>query len=138
MYRSVICYGKTDLVPPPEFTSWKGTILARIDPGFANFLQDEFPSRIRAEEILWGGVQIDGIPPLEHAPMIPGLEADYLFDNEPVFGVVVNDDARAYPLRIVDNHEMANDTVGGVPISLAYCTLCGAAIAYAAQHGLLE
>ncbi len=123
-------YGKTDLVPPPGFTSWKGTILARIDPGFADFLQDGFPSRIRVEEILWGGVGIDGIPPLEHAPMIPGSEADYLLDNEPVFGVVVNDDARAYPLRIVDNHEMANDTIGGVPMSLAYCTLCGAAIAY--------
>jgi hypothetical protein len=123
-------YGKTDLVPPPGFTSWKGTILARIDPGFADFLQDGFPSRIRVEEILWGGVAIDGIPPLEHAPMIPGAAADYLFNNEPVFGVVVNDDARAYPLRIVDNHEMANDTIGGVPMSLAYCTLCGAAIAY--------
>jgi hypothetical protein len=123
-------YGKTDLVPPPGFTSWKGTILGRIDPGFADFLQDGFPSRIRVEEILWGGVAIDGIPPLEHAPMIPGSEAEYLFDNEPVFGVVVNDDARAYPLRIVDNHEMANDTIDGVPMSLAYCTLCGAAIAY--------
>jgi hypothetical protein len=33
-------------------------------------------------------------------------------------------------LRIVDNHEMANDVIGGVPVSIAYCTLCGAAIAY--------
>jgi hypothetical protein len=75
-------------------------------------------------------VPIDGIPPLENAPMIPAAEADYLLDEEPVFGVVVNGEARAYPLRIVDNHEMANDVIGGVPVSIAYCTLCGAAIAY--------
>jgi hypothetical protein len=123
-------YGSTDLEPPPGFTGWKGQLLSRIDPGFAGFLRDEHPSRIRTEEVLWGGVPIDGIPPLENAPMISGPEADYLLDEEPVFGVVVNGEARAYPLRIVDNHEMANDVIGGVPVSIAYCTLCGAAIAY--------
>ncbi|UCG22981.1 MAG: DUF3179 domain-containing protein [Chloroflexota bacterium] len=123
-------YGGANLEPPPGFTGWKGQLLSRIDPGFADFLRDDFPSRIRAEEILWGGVPIDGIPPLENAPMIPGAEADYLLDEEPVFGLLVNDEARAYPLRIVDNHEMANDVIGGVPVSIAYCTLCGAAIAY--------
>lgn len=123
-------YGATDLAPPPGFTGWKGSLLGRIDPGFADFLRDEHPSRIRVEEIQWGGVRVDGIPPLEQAPMIAGAEAEYLTPEEPVFGVEINGEARAYPLRIVDNHEMANDTVGGVPISLAYCTLCGAAIAY--------
>ena len=47
-----------------------------------------------------------------------------------MFGIAINGEAHAYPLRILDWHEMANITVGGVPISLAYCTLCGAAIAY--------
>lgn len=123
-------YGRTELVPPPGFTSWKGLLLGRIDPQFDNFLRDEYPSRIRVEEILWGGVGVDGIPPLENAPMIPGREADYLLDDEPVFGLEINGEARAYPLRIIDNHEMANDTIGGVPVSIAYCTLCGAAVAY--------
>ena len=123
-------YGKSDLQPPPGFTGWKGLLLGRIDPGFSDFLRDDHPSRIRVEEIQWGGVPIDGIPPLESAPTLPGLEADYLEDDEPVFGVIVNGDSRAYPLRIIDNHEMANDVIGGVPVSLAYCTLCGAAIAY--------
>jgi len=123
-------YGQTDLVPPPGFTGWKGQLLSGIDPGFADFLRDDFPSRIRIEEILWGGVPIDGIPPLENAPMIAGAKADYLLDEEPIFGLVVNGEARAYPLRIVDNHELANDVIGGVPVSIVYCTLCGAAIAY--------
>ncbi len=123
-------YGSTDLVPPPGFTSWKGRLLARIDPLFATFLQDEHPSRIRVEEIQWGGVIVDGIPALNNPSMIPADQADYLEAGEPVFGIALNGEARAYPLRIMDWHEMANDVVGGVPVSLAYCTLCGAGIAF--------
>ena len=42
----------------------------------------------------------------------------------------LNGDSRAYPLRILDWHEMFNDVVGGVPVSLAYCTLCGSGILF--------
>jgi hypothetical protein len=37
-----------------------------------------------------------------------------------VFGVSINSDHRAYPLRILDWHEMFNDVVGGKPVTLAY------------------
>ena len=123
-------YGKTDFSPPPNFTGWKGQLLGQIDPGFAEFLQDDFPSTVRSEEIMWGGVVVDGIPALDNAGMIPADEEDYLDPAEPVFGISINGDHRAYPLRILDWHEMANDVVGGVPVSLAYCTLCGAGIAF--------
>ena len=123
-------YGRTEIQPPPGFTGWKGRLLGRIDPGFADLLRDEFPNRLRVEEIMWGGVPLDGIPALDNPSMIPAGEADYLLPGEPVFGLSINGEARAYPLRILDWHEMANDVVGGVPVSLAYCTLCGAGIAY--------
>lgn len=123
-------YGGTDLTPPPGFTSWKGQLLAQIDPTFGQFLQDSQPSNVRVEEIQWGGVVVDGIPALNNPHMLPAADADYMEPWEPVFGIALNGDARAYPLRILDWHEMANDVVGGVPVSLAYCTLCGAAIAY--------
>ncbi|HLB55460.1 MAG TPA: DUF3179 domain-containing protein, partial [Gemmatimonadales bacterium] len=123
-------YGNTDLVPPPGFTGWKGELLSFLDPQFAEFLASDAPSRIRVEEIVWGGVAVDGIPALDQAEMISTEQASYLLPEEPVFGIALNGDARAYPLRILDWHEMANDVVGGVPVSLAYCTLCGAAIVY--------
>jgi hypothetical protein len=123
-------YGLTDLVPPPGFTSWKGRIYVIIHPGFGDFLQDRFSSRIRVEEIQWGGVGVDGIPPLNDPAMLTADQATYLNPGDPVFGLYINDEAKAYPLRIMDWHEMANDFVGGVPVSLAYCTLCGAAVAY--------
>jgi len=123
-------YGTTSIEPPDGFTSWKGELLERIDPRFADFLQDEFSSNLRVEEIMWGGIVVDGIPALDNPPMILGDQAGYLVPGEAVFGISINGDSRAYPLRIMDWHEMANDVVGGVPVSLAYCTLCGAGIAY--------
>ena len=44
--------------------------------------------------------------------------------------ISINGDSQALPLRILDWHEMANIIVDDVPISLAYCTLCGAGIAF--------
>lgn len=129
-YAWVEWYGGTDLTPPPGFTGWKGFVLGGIDPRFAGLLRDEHPSSIRVEEIQWGGVVMDGIPALINAVMIPAEQADYLTPQEAVFGISINGDHRAYPLRIMDWHEMANDVVGGVPLSLAYCTLCGAGIAF--------
>ncbi len=127
-------YARTDLAPPPGFTEWKGTVLGRIDPGFRDFLSGHAKSTIRVEEIVWGGVPIDGIPPLEQPSVIPAADASGMIDGEPVFGLMVNGEARAYPLRIMDQHEMANDILGGEPVSLAYCTLCGAGIAYRATQ----
>ena len=47
-------------------------------------------------------------------------------DTDPVIGVVVGDEARAYPLRILQVHEVVNDTLGGAPIAVVYQPLCGA------------
>lgn len=123
-------YGGTELEPPPGFTGWKGRLMARIDPEFGGFLYEGAASNIRVEEIVWGGVRVDGIPSLDQPATIDAAEADYLEPGEPVFGVAIEGEARAYPLRILDWHEMANDELAGVPFSLAYCTLCGAGIAY--------
>jgi hypothetical protein len=126
-------YAGTDLTPPPGFTGWKGELLARIDPHFGELLRESAPSRARVEEIVWGGVAYEGIPALDRPKTIPAAEADFLADDEPVFGVALGGEARAYPLRILDWHELANDVVGGVPFSLAYCTLCGSGIAWAGR-----
>ena len=123
-------YGTTALVPPPGFVGWKGRLLGRIDPRFRGFLSDDLPARLRVEEIQWGGVGVDGIPALTRPRTIPASFATYLEPGDPVFGLAIDGYARAYPLRIMDWHEMVNDRVGSTPISIAYCTLCGAGIAY--------
>ena len=133
-------YGGTELEPPPMFKGWKGQLFGRIDPDFAEFFQGEVAADFRVEEIVWGGVAVDGIPALDNPGMVEASRANYLEPGEPVFGIELEGEARAYPLRIMDWHEMANDQIGGVPVSLAYCTLCGAGIAYDGRtdaHGTL-
>jgi hypothetical protein len=111
---------QTDITPPPEFIAWKGRLLGLIDPAFLEWFRPGVPTRIRMEEVVWGGVAKDGIPALTRPPHVPAARATYLTDDEPVFGVTLNGQSRAYPHRIMDWHEMANDVVGGVAVALAY------------------
>ena len=71
-------------------------------------------------ELVWGGVAPDGIPDIQDPIPLAPEEADYILSDDRVFGVSINGEHRAYPLRIVNAHEMANDTLGGEPIALAY------------------
>ncbi len=120
--------------PHPSYRALKLESLRRIDPEFMRFLGGERsdPARmtIRLEEIAWGGVEVDGIPSLDNPRLISAREARYLVEDDLVFGVEINGDARAYPLRIMGWHEMFNDVIGGKPVALAYCTLCGAGVLY--------
>lgn len=109
-----------EIRPNPGFLVWKSSVFSRIDPAFENFLYPDVPYRIRIEEIVWGGVRKDGIPALTNPKHVKPTEATYLTSQELVFGVSINDDHRAYPLRILDWHEMFNDVVGGKPVTLSY------------------
>jgi hypothetical protein len=74
--------------------------------------------------------KVEPLPPLDHAPLLRGRAATYLAPDEPVLGVEIGGDARAYPLRILDWHAVANDTVNRVPVALAWCRPCGSAVLY--------
>ena len=123
-----------EFVPHPAFIDFMRDLYLRIDPEFDTFLRPDYLARsaakIRAEEITWGGVVKDGIPALDNPALVNAAKATYLRDDDLVFGVSINGDARAYPLRIMGWHEMFNDVIGGVPLALAYCTLCGSGILY--------
>lgn len=119
-----------DVVAFKGFDRVLASVLTRHDPSFGLFLYKDMPHEIRLGEIAWGGVALDGIPSLDNPKLLAADEADYLNEDDLVFGVSINGDARAYPLRIMDWHEMFNDVIGGVPVALAYCTLCGSGILF--------
>ncbi len=110
---------------PPQvllqgFDEWKGELLGTIDPSFKTFIYKDVPSRIPLWTVEWGGVVRDGIPPLEFPNNLPGDEVIFLNPDEPVFGVTVNGESRAYPHRIMGWHELANDRLGGELISFIF------------------
>ncbi len=111
----------SEIEPPQGYGPWKGQLFTQlVDPRVGSFLHDGVKANIRLEEIVWGGVPRDGIPDLQNPPTIPASEADYLRPDDRVFGVSFSGESRAYPLRIMNPHEMANDEVGGVHFALAY------------------
>ena len=120
----------TDEPRHPHYAEFKRLLYEEIDPRFAAYFADARPTRIRLDEIVWGGVRQDGIPPLRRPKMIAAQDADYLEDEHVVFAIEVNGDARAYPKRIMGWHEMFVDKVGGLPVAGVYCTLCGTMILY--------
>ena len=116
------------------FEVYLSNLFSSLDPDFRAYIYPGVRHNIPLQEVMWGGVAAtDGIPPLDHPRMVAADNAEYLSDNERVFGVALNGDVRAYPYRFMDWHEMLNDTIGGQAVSLAYCTLCGAGILYAAE-----
>ena len=110
----------SEIRPNRQFLAWKSFLFSRLDPAFKAFLYPGASHRIRVEEIVWGGVRKDGIPALTNPKYVQPDAATYLTPEELVFGVSINGDPRAYPLRILDWHEMFNDVVGGKPVTLAY------------------
>lgn len=116
--------------PHPEYATFKARLYANVDPRMAAFFEARTEPRIRLDEIDWGGVGVNGIPPLDQPKVVAAPDAKYMGDKNVVFGVVINGEARAYPKRILAWHEMALDTLGGVKLAIVYCTLCGTVIPY--------
>ena len=106
--------------PPDGYVGWKGQLYSILDPRLGAFLHDGVKTDSRIEEVVWGGVAKDGIPDLIDPPVVSASQADYLLHGDRVFGVSINGQHRAYPLRIMNRHEMANDVIAGVPFALAY------------------
>ena len=87
------------------------------------------PSSVPAREIRRGGPSRAEIPALVHPPSVSADEAPW-DDDERVIGVVVGGKARAYPVSMLVRHELVNDLLGGKPILVSYCPLCGTGIVY--------
>ncbi|NKB52955.1 MAG: DUF3179 domain-containing protein [Rhizobiaceae bacterium] len=90
-------------------------------------------SSVDFAEILSGGPPKDGIPPIDNPKFEAVSKTSNLIDREPVIGLSINGDARAYPLRVLTWHEIVNDTVGGQPVAVTYCPLCNVAIVFDAR-----
>ncbi len=113
---------------------------------------DTSRATIPVEEVMSGGPPPQGIPALgftgDHAgaatanqpPSFVAQEeaAGWLADEEPVIALTVNGESRAYPLQILTWHEIANDSLGGVPIAVTFCPLCNSALAFDRRIPLSE
>ena len=76
------------------------------------------------DKIKGGGPPKDGIPSIDDPIFADVNNSQFVADSDTVIGLEINGEAKAYPLFILVWHEIVNDDVGGVPVSVTYCPLC--------------
>ncbi len=133
-YRDWFLYvgSREDLAAPPGYGAWKGELFSRIDPVYGRLLNPRAAVRLRLREVQSGGVRLDGIPAIDDPESVPADVARFMRDTDTVFGVSLGGERRAYPVKVLAWHELLNDTLGGQPVALSFCTLCGSGILYSA------
>lgn len=130
------------LPAPPRYRERKAELFTALEPGWKPFFADA-DSEIDWRLVSWGGVLIDDrrlgdpnpcargcIPALDDPALTDAAGGAWYPDDRLVFGVVVGDEAVAFPKNILEVHELVNISIGGRRLGIPYCTLCRSAQAY--------
>ena len=91
---------------------------------------------IPSEEIFHGGPPRDGIPSIDNPQFDTAESADFIKDEDYVLGVSKNEVAKAYPIRILNYHEIVNDMFGDAPVAITYCPLQSTSVTLCRKIGL--
>jgi uncharacterized protein DUF3179 len=72
----------------------------------------------------------DVILPIDSPPYGDSSDGDWLLPDDVVIGYISDGQAYAYPIKILNFHEIVNDVIGGIPVLISYCPLCFSAVVY--------
>lgn len=103
---------------------------ARVLNGF-----DLSGSLIYQGHIMPGGPPKDGIPAIDKPQFESAAQAGWLKPDDRVLGIWHNGIARAYPIAILNWHEIVNDRFDDQPVVVTYCPLCGSGVVYRSEVG---
>ncbi len=98
-------------------------MLDGLDADIETFSEmDKKNARVDINELVTGSRK-DGIPAIND-PKFKTIKKTSFTDEDLVIGVEYKGEAKAYPYKILDQHEIVNDSIGGLPIAVTYCPLC--------------
>lgn len=80
------------------------------------------------EDLVQGCPARDCIPSIDDPVFVQASQARHVADDAVVIALSWNSEQRAYPARILDQHEIVNDVIAGTPIAITWCPLCGSAV----------
>lgn len=90
-------------------------------------------SIIPSDSIMQGGPPRDGIPSIDKPAFLAGKEVSYIAPDDRVVGVYRSGIAKAYPISILNWHEIVNDQFNGEHVVISYCPLCGTAMVFSSE-----
>ena len=112
---------------------WQGPRLLYAGP---NNDFDLSNALVPVAQIKHGGPGRDGIPAISQPDFVSAVQASFLSDTDRVLGINMQGRQKAYPVRILNYHEIVNDRFGDVAVLVSYCPLCGTGMAFLAnRHG---
>ncbi len=122
-YARWMVYGITIIVSSLILS--RNSISFTRDNGF-----DLSDALVPQSEILHGGPGRDGIPAIDHPHFVNAMDVDFLNDSDRILGLVFDGVIRAYPIKILNHHEIVNDNINQQAIVVSYCPLCGSGVAF--------
>jgi hypothetical protein len=96
---------------------------------------DTFQSPNRAVPLSQASAELiqrlrDAIPPIRNPVYESAAEATWLRDQDLIIGYAAGNGAWAYPVRILNYHEIVDAVLAGEPVLVSYCPLCSSGIVY--------
>ncbi len=88
---------------------------------------------VPVEKILPGGPPRDGIPALTKLHFVSAGDASFMRKKNRVIGIEFAGETRAYPIKILNYHEIVNDRINGESLVISYCPLCGTGMVFRAE-----
>jgi len=76
---------------------------------------------------------LDFQPTLDQPKFIAAKDAHYLKPADRILGIQINGKSKAYPIAILNWHEIVNDNINGSQFSITYCPLCGTGVAFSSK-----
>lgn len=100
-----------------------------------SFTTDFSRGTISFADVISGGPPKDGIPAIDEPNFVSLREArEWIDEDESVFLVEAGGEAKIYPVQILMWHEIVNDEVGGVPVTVTYCPLCNTGVTFLRRY----
>lgn len=115
---------------PPAPAKAGGTVVRKV-----SLANDFTGAKVKPEDLLQGCFDQDCIPSIDKPIFESAQQAAWLKDEDRVFAIEYKGVQRAYPQRIMNWHEIVNDTLRpssgqAIPITITFCPLCGSALAF--------
>jgi len=85
---------------------------------------------IPVDEIFRGGPGKDSIPAIDDIVFVAAEEIRFLNAKSSIIGISHNELSKAYPINILNGHEIVNDQFNGTPVIIIFCPLCGSGMAF--------
>ena len=89
---------------------------------------DETLRSVDLDDLNQGCPKRDCIPSIDNPKYVSAADATHVADDDVVLALSLKGHHRAWPARILDQHEIVNDLIAGMPIAITWCPLCGSAV----------